>query len=588
MVKTLSFEPGQFLESALHRAAETAGLGPDFVPMLRPADPRHGDFQANGALPYSKKLGKNPRELASRLLEILKADTGFADSGIEVAIAGPGFLNFTLPATWLSAWLTQFGQEEAIRAGAATLGSGRRHVIDFSSPNTAKQMHVGHLRSTVIGEALSRLLAFTGDKVIRDNHLGDWGTQFGILIWAIQDRQVDLDQACDDPLAMLEDLYRQGQNAFKAEEEVKAACRAELVKLQNGDPENLRLWERIRAISWQAFEDIYERLDIRFDKVLGESFYRDRLETVYADLISSGLATESEGALVVFHPEHKRFATQPFIVRKADGASNYATTDIATILYRTAELEADSCLYVVDARQSDHFEQLFLTLEKLYAARGQTAPELRHVSFGTVLGEGGKPIKTRDGGTVKLKDLLDEAVQRARRIVDEKNASLSEAERAEIAQVVGLGAVKYADLAQNRTSDYIFAWDKMLALEGNTAPYLLYAVARIHSIFRKVDLDPARTQNPEGSFETAEELALARKIVAFPTVLRQVRGDLRPHVLCQYLFELSGTFSTFYSANRVLTEETTTQTRRLFLCARTLLVLKTGLHILGLRTLERM
>lgn len=572
----------------MQRATAAAGHDDSFDPLLRPADPRHGDFQANGALPYAKSRGQNPRTIATELVDRLKQDAAFAQSGIVVSLAGPGFLNFVFPPSWLCSWMDQFTDAESLRSGAASMGQGKLHVIDFSSPNTAKQMHVGHLRSTVIGESLSRLLAFTGDCVIRDNHLGDWGTQFGILIWAIKSEGINLDHPGGDLLAVLEDLYRKGQNAFKADEAVRIACRNELVRLQQGDPENMLLWERIREISWVAFEEIYTRLGIRFDKVLGESFYRDRLDRIDEELKSTDLAIESERALVVFHPEHKRFATQPFIVRKADGASNYATTDLATILYRTEELRAVSCLYIVDARQSDHFEQLFLTVDKLYQARGWQRPDLRHVSFGTVLGEDGKPIKTRDGGTVKLKDLLDEAVQRARRMVEKKNPSLSEAERSEIARVVGLGSVKYADLAQNRTSDYVFAWDKMLSLEGNTAPYLLYATARLHSIFRKANLSPGDCSHGDGHLETPEELALARKIVGFPATLRQTRNDLRPHILCQYLYELSGIFSTFYNANRVIVEEEPIKKRRLMLCSRTLLILESGLNLLGLETLERM
>jgi len=582
------FEPNQILEKAMLRAAAATGLDASFTPLLRPADPRHGDFQANGALPYARKKGENPRQVATQILEQLKADKDLSAFGVESSIAGPGFINFKLSGRFLLNWMKAHPDHESLSTGAAGLGEGKRFVVDFSAPNTAKQMHVGHLRSTVIGEAICRLLCFTGANVIRDNHLGDWGTQFGILIRAIKEKNFSLEAPGDEPLATLENLYREGQQAFKESEEVRKACREELVKLQQGDPGNYRMWQRIWEISWGAFEKVYQQLGIQFDEVLGESFYRDKVERVYKELAETGIAQESEGALVVFHPEHKRFAKQPFIVRKADGASNYATTDLATILYRTEHFKADGCIYVVDARQSDHFEQLFLTVEKLYRKRGWQLPELNHVSFGTVLGADGKPIKTREGGTVKLQDLLDEAIVRARAIVDEKNADLAEEERARIAEVVGLGSVKYADLAQNRTSDYIFAWDKMLSLEGNTAPYLLYAVARIHSIFRKAGLQPGEEEADASALETDEEIALARKLVAFPSALKQARSDLRPHVLCQYLYELSGQFSSFYNANRVIVEEPATRARRLMLCSRTLLILQTGLNLLGLETLERM
>jgi len=449
-------------------------------------------------------------------------------------------------------------------------------------------MHVGHIRSTVIGEAISRLLEFFGAKVVRDNHIGDWGTQFGMLIWAIKDSGYDLNAEHEDALADLEGLYKAGNAAYKSSEATADSVRSELVKLQNGDPENTRMWERITEISWVAFKEIYDRLGIRFDEVLGESFYRDKVDRIYEELTQLNLAEESQGALVVFHPEHKRFATQPFIVRKADGASNYATTDLATILYRYETFNADEVIYVVDARQSDHFEQLFLTTQKWFAGMNRAQPKLAHVSFGTINGEDGKAIKTKEGGSVKLKELMAEAVERSYCIVTEKNPGLPEAERREIAEAVGLGAIRYTDLSQNRSSDYIFSWEKMLSFEGNTAPYLLYAVARIYSIFRKAELTPGASEEAANAFTTEEEMALARKLLGFTTALKQARSDLRPHFLCSYLYELSGAFSSFYNANKVIVDEPEVKARRLMLCARTLTVLETGLNLLGLKTLQRM
>jgi arginyl-tRNA synthetase len=467
--------------------------------------------------------------------------------------------------------------------------------VDYSSPNTAKQMHVGHLRSAVIGEAVARLLAFSGARVIRDNHIGDWGTQFGKIIFAYK-RALATDPAtleaalATDALAEFERLYKIGNAAAEADPAALKAAQQELVRLQSGDAENLAIWQKISAASLAAFQVIYDRLGIRFDETLGESFYNDKVARVYAELTRLGLAAESEGALVVFHPEHPRFATQPFIIRKSDGAANYASTDLATVLYRAEHFRADAVAYVIDSRQGDHCEQLFLTAKKWFAVTERRLPRLEHVSFGTVTDAAGKPLKTRTGENIKLKDLLDEAEQRALALVNEKSASLPEAERHAIAAVVGTGSVQYADLTQNRSSDYVFAWDKMISLDGNTAAYLLYAIARIRSIFRKSgsSLGEVTLQASTSALETPAELSLARKLVKFPDALRLATDQLRPHFLCLYLYELAGEFSAFYAADKVAVEDHAIRARRLLLCARTLLILETGLNLLGLRTLERM
>lgn len=560
----------------------------DFSPGIQPTEPRFGDFQANGVLPHAKRHGLNPRETAQNLVAQLNKTEVLDPNRISVSVAGPGFINFTLLPSFLLDWLQSFRTRDDFKAAAGGIYHGRKVVVDYSAPNTAKQMHVGHIRSMVIGEAIQRLLRFCGADVIRDNHIGDWGTQFGILIMAIKESGYDLDAPNEDPLADFERLYREGYARFVADDEVKNTARKELVKLQQGETENISIWQKINKISYIAFEEIYDLLDIQFDKVLGESFYRDSVARIYEELLEHGIAEESEGALVVFHREHNRFKTQPFIIRKSDGASNYSSTDLATLLYRFEELKAEEIIYVVDSRQSDHFQQLFLTADKWFKARKRSLPNLVHVSFGTILGDNGKAIKTRTGEPVKLKDLLNEAIERAFAIVSEKNPSLSEAEKRNIACTVGLGAVRYADLSQNRTSDYIFSWPKLLSFEGNTAPYLLYAVARIHSIYRKAELSPGDQEKNPSQFETDTEIALARKLVGFVAVLEQTLGDLRPHYLCAYLFELAGVFSTFYNADRVIVDESPLRARRLILCARTLCILETGLHLLGLKTLERM
>jgi len=582
----LSFDLVAALDDALVGAASRAGLSASgFAPGVRTADPVHGDFQANGVLGYAKQQRQNPRVVAQTLVEQL---AGLAPL-FEISVAGPGFINFRLKPAALFAWLSTHGTRAALASGAAKTAQGRTVVVDYSSPNTAKQMHVGHLRSAVIGEAVCRLLEFSGARVIRDNHIGDWGTQFGKLIWAYQ-RHLDTAALARDPLEEFERLYKLGNSSAEADPAVLKEAQQELVKLQAHDPENLGLWRHIGEVSVSAFQDIYQQLGIRFDLTLGESFYNDKLEPVYQELAGCGLATESEGALVVFHPEHPRFKTQPFIIRKSDGAANYATTDLATLLYRTEQLRATDVLYVVDKRQADHFEQLFLTAQKWFEKTGRALPRLRHLDFGTVLGENNKPLKTKSGDNIRLKELLTEAIERSFQLVTAKNPELPEAERREIAQIVGVGSVQYADLSQNRSSDYVFAWDKMISLDGNTAAYLLYAVARIHSIFRKLDLVAGAPAAESGatSFETPAELALARKLVHFPDALGAATINLRPHLLCTYLYELAGEFSTFYNADKVAVAEETVRARRLLLCNRTLLMLETGLQLLGLRTLTRM
>ncbi|MDR2512957.1 MAG: arginine--tRNA ligase [Puniceicoccales bacterium] len=589
------FNPARELELLLHTTAgNTPGFGDQpFDPEIRPSDPRFGDYQANGILAHAKATRANPRALAATLVEALKKDGSLDDALISIEIAGPGFINFQLKPAFLDAWLTRYANVEAFRSECATLYAGRKIIVDYPSPNTAKQMHVGHLRPMVIGEAIARMLQFCGAKLVRDNHIGDWGTNFGILIFAIKHENAanSLDSDPTTALEILEQLYKKGSALAKDNPAMMEAARQELVNLQTGDPENTALWQRIVAISNAAFQQTYEQLGIRPDITLGESFYRDKVERVYTELHDCQLAEESDGALVVWHDEHPRFARnserpQPFIVRKKDGSSNYASTDLATILYRTEHFQADECIYITDGRQQDHFQQLFLTAEKWFHATGRRLPSLRHVWFGTILGEDGRAIKTKSGDPVRLKTLLHEAATRATVIIDEKNPGLPEDERQHIAHTVGIAAIRYADLSQNRTLDYAFSWEKLLAFDGNTAPYLLYAVARIHSIFRKAAAGDAAT--PPAPLETTPEVALARKLTVFPSALVQACTELRPHFLCTYLYELAGAYSTFNNADKVLVDEPTVRARRLRLCARTVAVLSTGMRLLGIEPLERM
>lgn len=581
------FDVARNLEARLNEAAADLGWDRDvFEPAVRTADPRFGDFQANGVLPYAKRNKQNPRALAEQLVEKLGEKKALA-AGIDVSIAGPGFINFKLTPTYLLNWLRQFDSEAHLQRDAGKRFAGRTWVVDYGSPNTAKQMHVGHLRTIIVGESICRLLEFCGAKVIRDNHLGDWGTQFGIILYGYK-HFLDPEALARDPLEEFERLYKAANARCKEDPAALEEARAELVRLQQGDPDAVAIWEKVNQLSVQSLKEIYERLDVHYDHYLGESFYRDKVDTVYRELTEIGLAEESEGALVVFHPEHPRFATQPFIIRKRDGASNYATTDLATMLYRVEHFDADGIIIVTDSRQNDHFEQLWLTTRKWFEATGRRLPEFQHVTFGTILGEDGKAIKTRSGDPIRLKALLDEAVERAFAIVTEKNPDLPEEKRREIAERVGIGAVVYADLSQNRTSDYIFSWQKLLSFEGNTAPYLLYACVRIASILRKLPAEQDTPPENASAFETAEEIALARKLAAFPAALDQAVTTLRPHFISLYLYELAGAFSSFYNADRVIVDDPAVRARRLLLCRRTLMVLQTGLHLLTIRPLDQM
>jgi len=582
------FDVEKKLESSANVAACAAGLDTTmFSADVRPADPRFGDFQVNGALPYAKRLKTNPREVAQKLVTAFAKDNSLT-SVADLSIAGPGFINFKFKPHFYSNWLAAFATESDFKESASRFYSDERVVVDYGSPNTAKQMHVGHIRSVVIGEAICRLLEFCGAKVTRDNHIGDWGTPYGKLFFAYK-RHLDESALTEDPLGELERLYKLGSELAGEDETVLDECREELVKLQAEDPGAMALWEKVNELSIAGLKDVYDQLDVTFDCYLGESFYRDKVQQVYDELSDSDLAEESKGALVVFHPEHKRYAKQPFIIRKSDGASNYATTDLATMLYRHEHFNATRIVIVTDDRQKDHFEQLDLTTAKWFERTGRERPIFNHVMFGKITGEDGKPIKSRSGDPIRLKDLIAEAIERAYAVVKEKNPDLSDAELEHIAQTVGVGAIKYADLSPNRTSDYVFSWDKLLSFEGNTAPYLLYATARIQSIFRKLEGPQKEALEKRAStLETDEEIALARKIVEFVGALQTTIETLRPHMLCLYLHELAGTFSAFYSANKVIVEEEGVQARRLILCSRTLLALKIGLSLLGIKTLERM
>ena len=565
------------------------------VVLVRPCpEPKFGDYQSNALMALAKARKLNPRQLATDVL----AKLDLADTCEKVEIAGAGFLNFRLKTTELAENLAAAVRGEHLFFDRAA--TPKTVVIDFSSPNVAKPMHVGHIRSTGIGDALQRTLRLLGHNVITDNHIGDWGTQFGKLL--IGWKQA-LDRAAleRDAIAELERLYKIINAECDANPARLEEAKAELVKLQAGDAENIAIWKEMIRLSQVQFDTIYGRLGVKFDHTYGESFYNPWLGEVVADLLARGIARESEGAVGVFSdgslpPKEDPFlvnrdgewVADPALVRKSDGGFNYMTTDLATIAYRLKTWSPTEIVYVVDDRQSPHFKKLFLTFARWQGEAAKTV-KLVHVGFGKIMGDDGKPFKTRSGDTVKLGDLLDEATERALKIAAEKNAALPAGDLNNIAQVIGLGAVKYADLLPNRQSDYIFSWDKMLALQGNTAPYLQYACARIASIRRKAPVEAASGQPvaPIG-LEAPEEAALAKHLLNFGLTLEAVAEEYRPNYLCNYLYELAGKFTSFYENCPVLKAEEPTRSSRLALCDLTARVLKKGLETLGIETVEQM
>ncbi|MDR3456593.1 MAG: arginine--tRNA ligase [Verrucomicrobiae bacterium] len=584
--------PQKQIESALQAAVSAVLPAADVSAVLvRPCDPKFGDYQSNALMSLAKQLKLNPRQLATDV--VAKLDVSAVCEKVE--IAGAGFLNFRLKNSVLVAALQSAARGEHLFFAKAA--APKTVVVDFSSPNVAKPMHVGHIRSTGIGDALQRTLRLLGHTVVADNHIGDWGTQFGLLLlgW-----KKILDRAAleREPIAELERIYKTTNAECDANPAQREEAKLELVKLQAGDAENVAIWQEMIVLSQKQFATIYRRLGVKFDVALGESFYNPWLGEVVADLLTRGIARESEGAVGVFSdgtlpPKEDPFlvsrdgewVADPALVRKSDGGFNYMTTDLATIGYRLKTWSPTAIVYVVDDRQFGHFKKLFLTFAR-WKAEDSKRTKLVHVGFGKILGDDGKPFKTRSGDTVKLGDLLDEAEKRAFKIVSEKSPDMPEAQRKEIARVIGLGAVKYADLLPNRQSDYIFSWDKMLALTGNTAPYLQYAYARIKSIFRKAE---GTIQNAEIHLAAEQELILAKHLLNFGFTLEAVAEEYRPNYLCNYLYELAGKFTGFYENCPVLkAEDEATRNSRLALCALTAQVLQQGLQTLGIETVEQM
>jgi arginyl-tRNA synthetase len=584
------------LTELLQRAV-VAALGPEHAqadPLLRLAkDPRHGDFQANIALPLGKLLGQPPRDLAQKIAT--RIEPGELLSKVEVA--GPGFINLTVSATLLERVAARMLEDE--RLAVAPLATASTTVIDYGSPNCAKEMHIGHLRSSIIGDAISRVLEFRGENVIRQNHLGDWGTQFGMLLellleqgWASRvegPAEADQEKARAPLIQDLDELYRMAKAKFDADAEFAERSRSRVVKLQSGDEASLKLWQRLIDESKSHMRAVFAMLGVKLTDadIRPESFYNPRLPGVVEDLRKLGLLVESEEAQVVFPDGFKDREGEPLpmIVQKRDGGFGYAATDLAAARFRVTELGASRVIYVVDARQGDHFAMLFKVLDSAGWGKGA---RFEHVAFGTILGADKKPFKTRAGGTVRLVEVLEEAQRRAAEAADKKVDGVSGEERDALARAVGVGAVKYADLSSDRIKDYIFDWDRMLALEGNTAPYLQYAYVRIRSIFRKGEVDESTLDPKSIRVEAPEERALCLQLSQLPNITEQVATSLEPHRLCTYLYDLASSYHQFFQECPVLKAEGEARASRLALSAVTARTLKLGLELLGIDTVERM
>jgi arginyl-tRNA synthetase len=618
-----------FVKSTLDILSERIGAAmakatgcQDCAAIVRPAtDSRFGDYQANGAMALAKQVKTNPRKLAESVLEHLD----LTDICAPPEVAGPGFINLRLRPEYVAANLLRIAGDETERLGIKPVADPETVVVDFSSPNIAKQMHVGHLRSTIIGDAICRLLEFPGHKVIRQNHIGDWGTQFGMLVQHLVGNvstqlgvlvQHLFEQASflkDDaelatledaikaiPISDLEEFYRAAKEEFDLDPTFRNQARKRVVELHNhSNAMTTRLWQHIVDESRKHYQPIYTVLgvDLHQKDERGESFYADMLAAVVQELKEKGIARESEGAVCVFPPGFKTKDGEPlpFIIQKSDGAFLYATTDLAALRYRVHELKADRIVYVTDARQIQHFQMLFKVAEMAgWNQRDGKTIVLEHVTFGSVLGENGKPLKTRAGENVKLKDLLDEAVERARAVVEEKNPDLPPEQKARIAEAVGIGAVKYADYSNNRTSDYVFSFDKMLAMDGNTAPYMQYAYARVKSIERKAESKSVRIQEELQGIEALNlgeptELDLGKHLIRYAETIESAAADYRPNYLTAYLYELAQKFSAFYTECPVLHAPPDKRPTRLLLCDLTAKTIRHGLsQLLGIQVVEQM
>ena len=571
------------LSDKIKQAMIAAGADEQCDALIRQSSkPQFGDYQANGIMAAAKKLGLNPREFAQKVLE--HAD--LSDVAEKTEIAGPGFINIFLNPTWLANNVSAALKDQNLGVSA---NEKQTIVVDYSSPNVAKEMHVGHLRSTIIGDAVVRTLEFLGHNVIRANHVGDWGTQFGMLIAYLE--KMENEHASEMELQDLEAFYREAKKHYDEDEAFAEKARNYVVKLQGGDEYCRTMWKKLVDITMQQNQRNYDRLNVTLTEkdVMGESLYNPMLPAIVEDLKKQGLAVEDEGALVVYLDEFKNKEGEAMgvIVQKKDGGFLYTTTDIAAAKYRYETLKADRALVFSDTRQSQHMQQAWLITRK--AGYVPDSFSLEHKNFGMMLGKDGKPFKTRTGGTVKLADLLDEAIERATVLINEKNTNLSDEEKTAVIEAVGIGSVKYADLSKNRTTDYVFDWDNMLSFEGNTAPYMQYAYTRIRSIFNKADVNPTALAEAKIQLSDEKERALAIKLLQFEEAVQTVGKEGTPHVLCAYLYELAGIFSSFYEHCPILNaEDENVKLSRLKLASLTEKTLKQGLELLGIKTIEKM
>lgn len=571
------------LSDKIKQAMIAAGADEQCDALIRQSGkPKFGDYQANGIMAAAKKLGLNPREFAQKVLD--HAD--LSDIAEKTEIAGPGFINIFLNPTWLANNVSAALKDQNLGVSA---NEKQTIVIDYSSPNVAKEMHVGHLRSTIIGDAVVRTLEFLGHNVIRANHVGDWGTQFGMLIAYLE--KMENEHASEMELQDLEAFYREAKKHYDEDEAFAEKARNYVVKLQGGDEYCRTMWKKLVDITMQQNQRNYDRLNVTLTEkdVMGESLYNPMLPAIVEDLKKQGLAVEDEGALVVYLDEFKNKEGEAMgvIVQKKDGGFLYTTTDIAAAKYRYETLNADRALVFSDTRQSQHMQQAWLITRK--AGYVPDSFSLEHKNFGMMLGKDGKPFKTRTGGTVKLADLLDEAIERATVLINEKNTNLSDDEKTAVIEAVGIGSVKYADLSKNRTTDYVFDWDNMLSFEGNTAPYMQYAYTRIRSIFNKADVNPTALAEAKIQLSDEKERALAIKLLQFEEAVQTVGKEGTPHVLCAYLYELAGVFSSFYEHCPILNaEDENVKLSRLKLASLTEKTLKQGLALLGIKTIEKM
>ena len=571
------------LSDKIKQAMILAGADQSCDALIRQSGkPQFGDYQANGIMAAAKKLGLNPREFAQKVLDNLQ----LSDIAEKLEIAGPGFINIFLNPTWLTTEISAALSHKNLGIQAT---NKQTVVIDYSSPNVAKEMHVGHLRSTIIGDAVARTLEFLGHNVIRANHVGDWGTQFGMLIAYLEKMQNE--HASEMELQDLEAFYREAKKHYDEDEVFAEKARNYVVKLQSGDEYCRTMWKRLVDITMQQNQHNYNRLNVTLTEkdVMGESLYNPMLPSIVEDLKKQGLAVENDGALVVYLDEFKNKEGDPMgvIVQKKDGGFLYTTTDIAAAKYRYETLKANRALVFSDTRQSQHMQQAWLITRK--AGYVPDSFSLEHKNFGMMLGKDGKPFKTRTGGTIKLADLLDEAIERATVLINEKNTNLSNDEKEAVIEAVGIGAVKYADLSKNRTTDYVFDWDNMLSFEGNTAPYMQYAYTRIRSIFNKTDINSTALLAAPLTIKDDKERTLAIKLLQFEEAVQTVGKEGTPHVLCAYLYELAGIFSSFYEHCPILNAETESiKLSRLKLALLTEKTLKQGLTLLGIKTVEKM